>query len=119
MVNYALLIISVSLAVVGQMLMKAGMRQFGTFAVTNLLSQIIPMLLNPLVFGGFVAFGVSSIIWLVVLSRMQLSYVYPMVSVAYILVAILSVIFFKENVSWVRWLGIMVICMGVFLVSRS
>jgi len=119
MINYLLLICSVALAVVGQMLMKQGMRQFGTFAVTTLFSQIIPMFMNPFVFFGFVAFGFSSIFWLVVLSRMELSFVYPLVSIAYILVAILSIIFFKEDVSLVRWAGILVICLGVFLVSRS
>ena len=117
--NYVLLLVSVSLAVVGQMLMKAGKRQFGTLVVSTLLTQIIPMFMNPYVFFGFAAFGLSSIFWLVVLSRMELSLVYPMVSIAYIAVAFLSVIFFKESVSVVRWLGIAIICLGVILVSRS
>jgi drug/metabolite transporter (DMT)-like permease len=61
----------------------------------------------------------SAVFWLVVLSRLELSLVYPMVSVAYILVALFSWFFFKENVNLVRWLGILVIVMGVFLISRS
>jgi multidrug transporter EmrE-like cation transporter len=119
MVNYLILAISILLAVVGQLLMKKGMMIFGTFPVNQLLYKIIPMFLNPYVFLGFASFGLSSIFWLVVLSRLELSLVYPMVSVAYILVTIASWLFFKENVTLARWLGILVIIMGVFLISRS
>jgi multidrug transporter EmrE-like cation transporter len=117
--NYLILTISVLLAVVGQLLMKKGMMMFGTFPVSQLLFKLIPMFLNPYVFFGFVSFGLSSIFWLVVLSRLQLSLVYPMVSVAYVLVALASMIFFKESVSLVRWTGIAVIIIGVCLISRS
>jgi undecaprenyl phosphate-alpha-L-ara4N flippase subunit ArnE len=77
------------------------------------------MFMNPYVFFGFASFGLSSIFWLVVLSRMELSLVYPMVSVAYVLVALASFLLFKENVTLVRWAGIMTIIMGVALISRS
>jgi undecaprenyl phosphate-alpha-L-ara4N flippase subunit ArnE len=77
------------------------------------------MFLNPWVFFGFACFGFSSIFWLVVLSRMQLSLVYPMVSIAYVLVAFASLIFFRENIAFIRWLGIAVIVFGVILISRS
>jgi multidrug transporter EmrE-like cation transporter len=117
--NYLIMIISILLAVAGQVLMKKGMMAFGTFPVSQLISKVIPMFLNPWVFFGFVCFGLSSIFWLVVLSRMQLSLVYPMVSVAYVLVAILSWYFFKENLSLVRWAGIALIILGVYFISRS
>lgn len=117
--NYLILITSVLLAVAGQLLMKRGMMSFGTFPVSQLLANVIPMFLNPWVFIGFVCFGLSSVFWLVVLSRMELSLVYPMVSVAYVLVALFSFFVFKENVTLIRWLGIAVIIVGVFLISRS
>lgn len=117
--NYLILAVSIILAVAGQLLMKKGMMTFGTFPISQLLYKIVPMFLNPWVFLGFVFFGLSSIFWLVVLSRLELSMVYPMVSVAYVLVAIFSLIFFKENVSLVRWVGIVVIILGVYLISRS
>ena len=117
--NYLILTISILLAVIGQLMMKKGMMMFGPFPVSQLLFKLIPMFLNPYVFFGFVSFGLSSIFWLVVLSRLQLSLVYPMVSVAYVVVAIASMIFFKENVSLVRWAGIAVIIIGVYLISRS
>lgn len=111
--------ISILLAVAGQLLMKRGMMSFGTFPVSQLLYKIIPMFLNPWVFFGFACFGLSSIFWLVVLSRMELSLVYPMVSVAYVMVALFSWFFFKENVTLVRWAGIAIIMLGVYLISRT
>jgi multidrug transporter EmrE-like cation transporter len=119
MINYVVLLISILLAVGGQLLMKKGMMLFGTFPVNQLLLKLIPMFLNPWVFSGLVCFGLSAVFWLVVLSRMELSLVYPMVSVAYVLVALASWLFFKENLSLVRWLGILVIIFGVYLISRS
>lgn len=117
--NYVMLTISILLAVTGQLLMKKGMLIFGTFPLNQLAYKLVPMFLNPYVFFGFTCFAASSIFWLAVLSRLELSFVYPMVSVAYVLVAIASLIFFKENVTLIRWMGILVIIMGVFLISRS
>lgn len=119
MTNYLILAISILLAVAGQLLMKKGMLMFGAFPANQLLFKIIPMFMNPYVFFGFASFGLSSLFWLVVLSRLELSLVYPMVSVAYVIVALASLIFFKENVTLARWLGILIIMAGVYLISRS
>jgi drug/metabolite transporter (DMT)-like permease len=119
MMNYLIMAISISLAIAGQMLMKRGMMAFGTFPVSQLLTKVIPMFLNPWVFVGLFCFGLSSVFWLVVLSRLPLSLVYPMVSIGYIIVALLSIVFFKETISLIRWAGIIVIVLGVFLISRS
>jgi len=119
MINILIVIVSVGLAVTGQLLMKQGMNSFGSFPITQIGFKVIPMLLNPWVFGGFVLFGISSVFWLAALSRLNLSLVYPMVSLGYVVVAIASIFMFRENVTIVRWLGIAVICCGVFLISRS
>ncbi len=119
MVNYIILAISILLAVAGQLFMKKGMLLFGTFPVSQLPYKLIPMFLNPYVFFGLACFGASAVFWLVVLSRLPLSLVYPMVSVAYILVAFFAWLLFKEQINLMRGLGIMVIILGVFLISRS
>jgi drug/metabolite transporter (DMT)-like permease len=99
--------------------MKHGMMIFGKFPVDQLLVKMIPMFMQPFVFLGLICFGVSSVFWLVILSRIDLSLAYPLVSIAYIVVALFSFFVFKENVSLLRWLGVITICFGVFLVSRS
>ncbi len=117
--SYILLATSILLAVTGQLMMKKGMMAVGAFPINQLLSRLIPMFMNPYVFFGFACFGLSSVFWLAVLARFEISMVYPMVSVAYVLVALFSMIFFKESVTLVRWLGIAIIIFGVVLISRS
>lgn len=119
MVNYILLAASIGLAAAGQVLMKHGMSIVGTFPVKELFNKLFVMLFNPFVFIGISLFGISAVIWLVVLSRFELSFVYPMVSIAYILVAIASYFFLGEKITFIRCLGILTICLGVFFISRS
>lgn len=119
MVNIVLVFISVCLAVTGQFLMKHGMDMIGRFPLLMLPAKIISMLLNPFVFAGLSCFVLSAILWLVVLPRMELSYVYPMVAFGYVIAVIASVFILKEQVTWLRWLGVAVISLGVFLISRS
>jgi multidrug transporter EmrE-like cation transporter len=117
--NYFLLAVSISLAVAGQLLMKQGMMIFGKYPISQIAQKLIPMFMQPYVFFGLACFGISSIFWLAVLSRIDLSFAYPLVSIGYVVVALVSYFFFKENVSLIRWMGIATICFGVFLISRS
>ena len=68
---------------------------------------------------GVFLYGVSALFWLVTLSRVELSFAYPIVSVSYILVAFGSKICFKERISAMRWMSIVIICAGVFLMFLS
>ncbi|MFC1560228.1 4-amino-4-deoxy-L-arabinose transferase [Candidatus Margulisiibacteriota bacterium] len=117
--NYIMLAVSITMAAAGQILMKQGMRMVGVFPVREIFSRMFSIIFNPFVFLGLSMFALSSIVWLVVLSRMELSYVYPMVSIAYIIVAIVAYFLLGEKVVFIRWLGILTICLGVFLISRS
>jgi drug/metabolite transporter (DMT)-like permease len=71
------------------------------------------------VLGGVGAYGFSSIFWLIMLSRVPLSYAYPALSLGYIAVTIVSAFLLHETVSPLRWLSVAVICVGVILLSRS
>jgi multidrug transporter EmrE-like cation transporter len=57
--------------------------------------------------------------WWAVLSQLSLSLVYPSLAIGYALTALLAWLVLGEQVSPVRWLGIVTICLGVFLLSRS
>jgi multidrug transporter EmrE-like cation transporter len=119
--NLMLILGAVLLGVVGQLSMKHGMSQvkMTTSGLGQLISSLAKALTQPFVTAGFLLYGVSALAWLVVLSRVELSYAYPMVSVGYVAVVILSRIIFHEHVTAVRILGTLVICAGVFLISRS
>jgi drug/metabolite transporter (DMT)-like permease len=58
-------------------------------------------------------------VWLLVLSRVEVSYAYPLLSIVYIVTAFAGWLFFHESIGATRWAGIVVICIGVWLITRS
>lgn len=118
MVNPLVLILgAVVLGVLGQFLMKNGMNQVGAIDRFGP-AALVHMFSNPFVILGFVSYGVSSISYLVALSRLDLSVAYPMVGIGYVLVMLVSWLFLREPVSPLRWLGALLIFAGVWLVGR-
>ncbi|MDR1997152.1 MAG: EamA family transporter [Candidatus Margulisbacteria bacterium] len=117
-----MVLVPVLIGVVGQILLKKGMLSVGQFdftAVSGLLPQFIRAFLNPYVFLGFAFYFLSSLFWMIVLSRVELSVAYPLLSLGYVFVLLASWLLFREPVSAARWLGVLVIICGVTLVSRS
>ncbi len=115
------ILVSVFLAVVGQLLLKMGMLRVGKFSfnISTLVHQYIKILLNPFVIAGLVGFFISMLIWLYVLSRMELSLAYPFVALNYILILFGSYFLFKETITVYKMIGVVVIIVGVYLVARS
>lgn len=117
--DFLIIFVSVMLGSTGQVLFKVGMQAFGQVTVTNIWAQLVKILLIPYIPFGFLCFGVSSILWLVVVSKLELSYAYPMVSLGYVIVIIASWWFLGEHLSLLRLVGVALICAGVALVSKS
>ncbi|MEJ5329229.1 MAG: EamA family transporter [Desulfobaccales bacterium] len=61
----------------------------------------------------------SLLLWLIILSRAELSAVYPMLALSYALTAMAARLLLGEQLSSLRVLGITLICLGVFLIARS
>jgi len=115
-----LVLISVILGVLGQLSLKQGMKNIGNFEVKDFLSsRIFELVAEKFVVIGIVLYAIATLLWLVVLSKAELSFAYPMLAIGYILIAIFSKIFFGENVTFVRFFGILLISMGVFLLLKS
>jgi multidrug transporter EmrE-like cation transporter len=115
-----LVLISVLLGVFGQLSLKQGMKNIGNFEIKDFLSaRIFELVAEKFVVIGVVLYAIATLLWLVVLSKAELSFAYPMLAIGYILIAIFGKIFFGENVTFVRFLGILLISIGVFLLLRS
>jgi drug/metabolite transporter (DMT)-like permease len=115
----ALLLVAICLTVTGELLLKHGMNRIGVLNLTALLPTIPKIVRNPFVLGGFAFIGAGAVFWLAVISRVDLSFAYPMLSLGYILVLLFSALILREPVSGIRWLGAVVICIGVYLITRS
>lgn len=104
----------------GQILIKMGLTETGGIEISELLStKFLTTVFQKYVFIGVMLYFLSTALWFVALSKAEVSYVYPLISMGYILTAFLARFFFNENIPLVRWFGILLIIGGVFLVTRS
>ncbi|MFH1210528.1 MAG: EamA family transporter [archaeon] len=108
------IIVAVLLMATAQLLMKRGVS-----GLTINLSNISSLIFNPYLVLGLLSLFVGTVIYLSALSKSDLSYAYPILSLGYIFVAFASMFFLGEHLSLVRWAGILTVCFGVFLMSRS
>ena len=118
---YLLVFISMAAMTAAQLLLKKGILAAGQFPGS--LNETIPFFLkaytNIHVVSAVLLTILAALVWVLALAKVELSFVYPFMALSYVFVALFSFLFFKEDVTALRWLGILVICIGVFLVSRS
>jgi multidrug transporter EmrE-like cation transporter len=116
-----LILLGVLLNACAQILLKAGMLQIGhfQFSYANVLPISLKVMGNLPIIGGLTAYVISVVVWLLVLSRVQVSFAYPMLSIGYIVNAAAAYYFFGEDLSLIRMSGIFIIIFGVYLISRS
>lgn len=121
MKNVLLILVCVALGVAGQLLLKQGMS--ADRDAVDRVSEVVPRLMkaatNPMVIAGFLLYGLSAALWLIVLTRAELSWAYPMLSLGYVLVVFLSRILFHEAVTAPRLIGTLVVVAGVWLIART
>ncbi|HIH15422.1 MAG: transporter [archaeon GW2011_AR17] len=115
-----LVLVSVFLVDIGQLFLKYGVNQVGSLDFSaGYIAPFLGIFSNIFVLIGVVLFVSSSLGWLLALSKIPLSYGYPIVSFGYVFVSLLSWIFFDETLSFLRVVGLMVIVGGVFLLART
>ncbi|MCK4511938.1 EamA family transporter [bacterium] len=114
-----LILLAVMLGATGQIIMKKGMMIYGEVSAGSVWSQLVPILKVPQVFIGFLCYGISAVLWIAVVSNVDLSLAYPMVSLAYVIVFIASWLLLGEHISALRVAGLVIIIAGVLVISRS
>lgn len=113
MVSFAALAGTVTLAVLGQMLLKLGV---GSAGASPSAAQFLEVLVTPAVLAGVVCYGMSAVLWLAVLTRMHLSVAYPMGAVSYVVVLLVASAM-GEYIPPLRWLGVAGIVIGIALIG--
>jgi len=117
--NILLILLSVLLSVCVQLLMRKGMLVVGNVGASNILQSLVPMLTNLYLWSALFCSGVGYFLWMIVLSRVEASYAAPFVGLSYVGIAVAGYFLFNENISLLRIIGILVVCTGVYLISRS
>ena len=112
-----ILVFAIGLGAIGQILMKSGVNQLGAHPAPALVLRSI--FTNLRIFGGFACYGISSLFYLVAISRLPLSYAYPMVALSYVLVTFLAWRLLHEEVPMIRVAGLALIMLGVIVMALS
>ncbi len=77
------------------------------------------LLTNYVLIAGVIVYGVSAIIFVFALTGGELSVLYPLVATSYIWTCLFSVKFLKEKMNWWKWLGILLIVIGVSFIGMG
>lgn len=121
LVEFSLVLAGVLLNAVAQLLLKAGAREVGQFefSLANAWPVGRELATNWPIIGGLACYAVSVVVWIMALSRVEVSIAYPMLSIGYVVNAVLAWWLFGEAVGPQRLIGIGVIIIGVIIVARS
>ena len=77
------------------------------------------LLFDPWIFSGFFSAFIASFFWMAAMTKFDLSFAYPFMSGAFVLVFLLSVFMFHEPVTWQKIVGLLLIVAGIVVTSRS
>ena len=119
--SFALVLFGVLLNAAAQLLLKAGTNAIGQFefSVANLAPIGWKVATQPHILGGLTCYAVSVVVWIMALSRVEVSIAYPMLSIGYVVNALAAYVLFGEAVGVQRLVGIGIIIIGVYIVARS
>lgn len=107
---------SILLNGIGQVMLKRGVGSSETGGGSRF-QWWVALLTNVWVWCWGLSFLGATALWLLALSKLDISYAFPLLSVSFVLVAVLSRFLLGERITWKRWLSIAVICLGVVLIA--
>ena len=120
-ISLSLLLFGVILNALAQFLLKAGTNSVGHFEFH--LDNVVPvgwkLATDPWIVGGMLCYGISLIVWIMGLSRVPVSLAYPLLSLGYVINAVMAHYLLGESVNLQRMVGISFIILAVFIVARS
>lgn len=108
--------------VYGQLILKWRINDYGALPEGGMVEKVmflIKLLLDPFIFSGFASAFIASLFWMAAMTKFDVSYAYPFMSLAFVLVFILSVVLFKEPATLYKIGGLVLIVLGIYISSRS
>jgi drug/metabolite transporter (DMT)-like permease len=114
---WVLYFIAVMMSAVGGVLLKLG--ALGIDYENGLFSSFCQIFLNWKICLGMFMYFVPVLIWIIMLKKIDLSYLQPLFSLMYIVTPLIAFFFLKENVPLLRWFGIGIVALGVLVIAKS
>lgn len=121
MLPVIMILINVVIGSVGQVILRIGASQLGNLhsgsGIGSSLLGAFKGIFTPYIFVGLLIYAFSAVIWIFVLNQVNLSFAYPMISLSYVLVVVLSALFLHEKVPMITVGGLALITVGVSLIG--
>jgi drug/metabolite transporter (DMT)-like permease len=120
--TYSLIVSVVFFSSLGNVLLSKGMKEIGeitSYSPSTLLSTFVKTFSSPTIWLGIASLLVFFVCYLLLLSWADFSFVQPVTAIGYAVVAVLSYFLLGEIISPTRWIGVLLICAGVALVSGT
>ena len=115
-----LLILSVASASAGQVLFKKGVLMTGEITLKDsVVGELLRLIFQPVVFSGLALYVISTVLWLMALSKTTLNFAYPFTALTFALVMLSARFIFQEPIPTWRYVGILLICLGIFVSSLA
>ena len=121
LISFGLIFTGVMLNAAAQILMKTGTNSIGYFEFSS--ANIVPigykLATEPHIIGALFCYALSVVVWILALSRVQVSIAFPLLSMAYVVNAIAAWYLFNEALNPTKIMGIGIIIVGVIVISRA
>lgn len=116
-----LAVISVTLNAMAQIALRKTMQTLGAFPqnASDYFYFGYHLILNAWFITGMCLYAISIGLWMAVLGKTEVSLAYPLLSIGYIITAFIGYFFLHENVNLLRIIGLITICIGIIIISRS
>lgn len=108
---------SIILAVIAQLVLKFGTLGIGPCVDRSLSSCVVDIMVNLPVAIGIGLHVLDILLWFLALSRLELSFAYPVSSLQYVLIFAGAWLFLSEQIGLLRLVGLAIICSGVMIIS--
>jgi len=121
LISFGLIFAGVMLNVAAQLMIKAGTNSIGyfEFSRSNVLPIGVRLATEPHIIVAIACYALSVVIWILALSRVQVSIAYPLLSMGYVVNVVAAWWFFNESINPAKVVGISVIILGVVIISRA
>ncbi|NIK30541.1 multidrug transporter EmrE-like cation transporter [Thalassobacillus devorans] len=119
--GYFYIFSTILFTVYGQLILKWRIEKYGSLPeeLKDKIIFLFQLLLDPLILSGFLSAFVASIFWMAAMTKFNISYAYPFMSLSFVLVFLLSVVMFGEPVTPQKVIGLGLIVLGIIVTSQS
>lgn len=114
--------LGIIMGALGAILMKVGASRIGhveIHSIAQIFNYVIKLLTTFQSLAGITLYFLSAVVWSYLLTKLDISFVQPILALTYVITPILAIFILKEYVPAIRWVGILIIIIGVFIVART